>query len=215
MSKATIVSTLPFMLSEPKPMLVPYLYEIPPALKGGFSTKVIEDAFYFELIPLADDRVPPRRVPVLAKTVADSLIQDYIGASIEVSYDPLENGALRIPGLFAIDGHKHPEEIKANNSEELSKAYMNTRAWFDALVKRADDDWQRNHMHKSISDLQRKACTYLEYQKEWNFDVFTHKMTLCWACKQAVNPEAIICGGCKAILNASEYAKKKEQFANA
>jgi len=65
-----------------------------------------------------------------------------------------------------------------------------------------------------ITDLQRIACKYLRLTREWNFDVFEALGNLCWACKTALNPTAIICQNCKAIINKTEFDKMKGQFAN-
>lgn len=216
MSKATVVSTLPFKLVESKPGLFPFSYEIPAAPKDGISSLTVEDGYYLELIPLADERVPPRKVPVLSIEIARGLVEDYTNANLGISYDPLENGAVPIPGLFFLEGSLHPLSISKEHKHRVDQARMNTMAWFQRLVKIADDDWARNHQHKMITDLQRSAATFLGLKdREWNFDVFSSENALCWACKSTVNPLAMICSSCKAILKPEEYEKNKAKFADA
>lgn len=211
MGKSTVVSALPFQLTENKPGLFPSRYVIPAAPKGDISTLVVEDACFFEHIPFADDKIPPRKVPILSDEVARGLCQDYINANLAVEFTPDPDGTIAVPGIFYVDGAMTPKFVKDNHKAKVDQAQKNTAAWFLRLVKLADDDWQRYHQHKGITDLQRSACKYLGIPREWNIDIFELKSSLCWSCKTSVNPEAIICS-CNAILNAAAYEANKDRY---
>lgn len=215
--KVTIVSTLPFKLTESKPGMFPSYYEIEAApTKDTLGITHISDAFYHELMPFGDTRAPLRRVDILAERVAQGLIQDYIQASLSVQMEILDNGSQRVPGLFWVNGVHTGGYIKSNHRDELEQCISNTVSWFEALVKLADDDWQKNRQHKMISDLQRRACTYLGLKdREWNVNILEIMSSVCWSCFTAVNPNAIKCATCSAILKEKEYEANKHRFAGA
>lgn len=212
MAKCTLVTVLPFALTEEKPGLIPGYYYIPPAPKNDFSILVIKDGYHNVLIPLSDDKAPPMRVTDTCDQIADSLINDYTNACLAVNYEPEPDGSIATPGLFWLEGALAKPEILAKHQIKLTQANKNTKCWFTRLVKMADDDWAKYHQHRSISDLQRHACSFLNIQREWNFDVQTSSNILCWACKAMLHPAAIICGSCKAVINIEEYEKNKARF---
>lgn len=210
--RVTLVSTLPFMLTERKPGLIPEYFEIPAAPRGHIALEVINDCYHLMLIPLSDEKAPPVSIPDFGEKVAQSIIQDYIQASLGADFTPLENGAVPIPGMFWVEGKLNKEEVLSRYSDRVKIALGNTKAWFQRLIIIADDDWKKFHQHKMITDTQRKACKYLELDREWNFDVFEQKINLCWACKTSLHPDAIVCSGCKAIINKEAFEKRKDQF---
>lgn len=229
--KCTVVSTLPLVLYEPKYGLIPDLYQVPKANKGDVSLLTVADGYHYELVPLASDRMPPRKIPDLGEVIAQSIVQDYISSKLGVDYTPLDNGAVPIPGLFWVEGsftYKNDDvdkdkekEIKKNQElkntlklkfqEKINQAVLNTTAWFERIIKIADDDWAKYHQYRFITDDQRKGCNWLGLQREWNFTVFDANNSLCWACKKVVNPSAIICQ-CGAILDMVQYEARKAQF---
>lgn len=213
--RVSLVSTLPFLLEERKPGLIPELFVVNPAPKDGISCSTIEDAHYNMLIPLGDDKSPPIKIPVLGENIAKAIIDDYIGASLAVNFTPSErNNAIAAPGMFWVEGVRIPAEVEQKFPEKVKKAKNNTIAWFMNLVTIADDDWKRLHQHKAISDLQRKACSYLGLEREWNFDIFQQNDNLCPACMTVLNPKALVCNVCKVVVNQVEFDKRKLQFAS-
>lgn len=209
MSQTTIVNTLPIILRERKPGLVPSYFEVPAAPKGGISTLVIEDAFYLMLIPMADDKVPPVRVPVVSENVARSIIEDYLGANVAVDMTVMDDGRQAIPGVFALPGDLSAAFVTAKHADLVKKHIGNTRAWFERLVKMGDDEWFSTHQHRGITDTQRVAVNFLGLEREWGNTVFDVPNAVCPACKSNINPEAILCPNCKVIINAEKY----KQFA--
>lgn len=215
-NKVTIVSTLPFILTERKPGQIPHLYEIASApTKDTLGITHIGDAWFPELVPFADEKAPPRRIPISAEGVAEGIVNDYIGASLAVQYDILDNGSRRLPGIFWVNGVKNGTQILETELIKVKQARLNTIAWFEALTKLADDAWQKFHQHIFISDLQRKACTYLGFKgREWNVDVVEQLASVasCPSCFSQVNKEAVICLNCKYILNKTKYNEMKDNF---
>jgi len=211
-AKVTLVSTLPFRLEEPKPGLIPSHFSVPAAEKGSISVLIIEDGFHQMLIPMSDPKAPPMRIPDSGESIAKSVIDDFIGACIAIGYEKQENGAVATPGLFFVPGALTVKEILTKHAAEVAQAQKNTNAWFQRLVVLADDEWQRTRQFKLITKLQRIACRHLGLEKEWSQDVLLRSSGVCWACKSPINPEAIICTACKAIVNQAEYDKHKTRF---
>ncbi len=216
MGKATVVSTLPFPLSEPKPGLHPSLIEVDGADHGDFAITYLEDGYHLILMPGTDDKTPPIRITDTAEKIAQSLIDDYTSANLAVTFEKNSEGIQAVPGIFWVEGEFDKTWIKKNKTKELDLAFKQTAYWFERLVKLADDDWSRYHQHGMITDLQRQACNYLQLKnREWNFEVMSILQNLCWACKVSVHPDAIICQNCKAVINVEEYSKRSNQFATA
>lgn len=213
MAKCTVVSTLPFVLEEYKHGLTPHLYVIPAATKEIPGSIVVEDGFHLVHIPLSDEKQPPMRVVDTAEAIAKGLVLDYITASIFTDMQTRANGAYAIPGLFWVEGAFKPEQIKQQHADKLKSATNNTLAWFERLVKVADDDWERHRQLKMITDIQRAACRYIGLEREWNQDLLAQTSNItCWACQASLHPNSIICRGCNAIINRTEYDKRKADF---
>lgn len=222
--KTTVVSTLPFALNEFKPGLIPANYEIKAAGHKDFSITHISDGYHNVLIPMSDEGAPPLRVTDTGEVIAQSLITDFTGSCLGISWEPIldrDTGEttldLAIPGLFWVENSLNRNAVKMNHADKLTQAFRNTTFWFERLVTMADNDWQRTHQHKVITHLQRMACKFLNITREWNFEVMAHLENLCWACKSAVHPDAMICMNCKTIVKPKEYeaGMKERGLANA
>jgi len=80
-------------------------------------------------------------------------------------------------------------------------------------VKLADDDWNKYRQHKTISDIQRYACSFLKLERPWLLDAeITAALSECPSCFEKVNPRAIVCSHCRFVLDEARY--KAAQFAS-
>lgn len=215
--KVTIVSTLPFVLTERKPGQIPGYYQVEAApTKETLGITHVGDAWFPELIPFADERAPARRVHIPAESVAEGIVTDYIGASLAVQYDILEDGAMRVPGIFWVNGVLSGSDVIHRYAARVNQAQRNTIAWFEALTKLADDAWEKFHQHIMITDLQRNAARYLGFKnKDWCVNIVEAmtSQSSCPSCMSAVNKGAIICFNCKFILDRKKYDENKANFA--
>lgn len=216
MSISTIVSLLPWSLTEEKPGQFPSVYRINRApAKGEFGITVIGDAYFLEPVPFADEGTPPRRIDIISKRVADAVVLDYERAQLATNYEWEEGEnfkAQALPGLFSLDGEHDHVSIQASSSKKVRQAVYNQTLWFSRLVKIADDDWNRYQRHNVISDMQRAACKWLGLDRPWNFDALQpNQMTKCPACLTIVSVEAAICYNCKVVLDVNKA--KNFQFA--
>ena len=207
---STVVSTLPILINETKPGLVPNNFIIEPAKKGEFSKLVVGVSYHFILNN--DPKLPPHAIPEESHIIANAIVNDLKSSFMGTRGTPQADGAIPMPGVFWVNGEPSDEEIKLKHKALLDSAFKNTKAWFQQLVKIADDDWNRFRQRGMITDLQRTACTYLGLEKDWDIGTLLLQSASCWACKSSINPDAIVCPNCKAIINNKEWEKNKDKF---
>lgn len=194
---ATVVSVLPFKIDEIKPGVYPGHFIIEAAEKDKFKSIIIGPSRYHVYIPIAERIMT---VEEHAHGMARSIVEDYIGSALAVSGDAR-------PGIFWLTGAKSESDIANHCKLELEEAKQSQKRWFTELVKLADDDWAKYHLHAAISDLQRYAANYLGLEREWLRMLKEVEITSCKVCRSPIHPEAIVCPVCRSVLNQTEYAK--------
>jgi hypothetical protein len=197
--EATVVSLMPCAIVEKKPGLIPDTYFLPKAEKGDFQSIVVTDTRFPVYI---DNDRGTMWIPALGETVAESIVRDYSNAQLGI-----EDGAK--PGLFWIPGEHTKSNISKNHQAELSAGKDMQTRWFKRLVRLADDDWNRFHQHRMISDIQRYAAEFLGSDREWlSIDMQSLDVVRCPACSIVLqNPHAAICINCRCVLNRAAYEK--------
>lgn len=191
MPKATVVSICPFETIEQKPIAKGY-FKIPAAPKDDFVVLVIDESFYNIRLPATDNHI---KVPVPAHHIARSIVDDFRGSVVESS----DNAG---PGMMWFDGELTKTEVKLKFKNELELMKNQQEAWFVNLCKRADDDWNRFHQVGLISDHQRYAAKYLNYNPDWLINYNPKEGFVdCPACYSKIDSRAIKCASCGAILN--------------
>lgn len=206
MDSASLISIVPCTIREQKPILPSEFFldkgsiEKPYILLIG---KGINDIYVGEGRGQAGPDRSVVRVPVEADVIAAAVVTDWT----EVQYGVLLPDA--IPGFFWMPGHVMAEQIEA----ELDAANKRQMLWFRNLVALADDDWQKYHQHKTISDIQRYACGALKLERPWMLDKeIVTALSECPSCFEKVNPRAIVCSHCRFVLDqerfdAAQFAK--------
>lgn len=223
MSVATVVSIFPRQLTERKPSVEPNEYIIPAcADELGRSypdippvTVLIHDAttkFYKgfnEWIPAV----------ILAEDLADDIVNAFFSSNIDVTPDPefpIGPGLFFVVGAYdredkirkeGFDPEKSAKWIQSEYSTELKKTHKSQDQWFQLLVRRADSEWQRSRNSKSISDVHRFAAKRLGMDRDWARDITLEAINKCPACRQSIDPLAIICPVCKTVLNPAALAQ--------
>lgn len=197
MSKATVVSIVPFEVRRDMPGVFPGYYSIPPAKDGDFEILHVEDAkcYVYVLDGRGYDRVEPAEQ--IAKSIAEDFIRDQLAQTEDCH-----------PGIFWVEGHPSKIEIKAKFKKELDKSREVQNNWFKALVRLADDDWQRTHQYRSITDIQRSAANWLNLKRDW-IDAVSEDRRICPACGEDVRAGFPICKNCKAILDSEKLKDLK------
>src|SRR6187431_2324459 len=192
-TKATIVSIVPIKIRIPTPHINPSIYEIPAAKVGEIQVLILSEATY--PIYMGEGRSMTNRE--LAIVVAEQITNQYVGAQLGLGDDCQ-------PGIFFVVGAHLSGDIPNRFPEELAVANRQQRNWFAKLVNEGDDCWNKFHRSAAISELQRKACSWLGIEREWNIDVAA-VIQKCPACKGTLPDGAIICGLCRTVINAKAY----------
>lgn len=189
MSKATIVSMLPFDWNREMIGHDPAYYQIPKAERDDFNILVIGDGR--SNLYVFDGKSVPRMH--LAISEANELVDTYIAATL---YTDINSR----PGLFVLDGEFTKDQIKEKFGSLLEERREQQINWFNNLIRQADDDWKKARLHRMISGPQRAAAESLGLKREWMLtDDF--KLSDCPACGTAIKSNIAVCPVCKAIID--------------
>jgi hypothetical protein len=199
--KVSIISILPIEIRDTKPNLYPGNFIIPAGTRAKPGILTIGNSRFY--VPMAFGAAP---LPVQSYCleVANSVVNDWIGALIEVTPECR-------PGIFvAPKQFNSTQQVLAELATELIKAEEAQRQWFMRLVNEADHEFSKHNQARSISDLQKIAGRELNLQnKPWLMTVDQLSVNNCPACFKPVNTNAVICGDCRYILKPDIYENMK------
>lgn len=195
--KSTVISIYPFALTEEKPGLLPAVYNIPAGTYEKPSILYVNDARYF--IPRALDQ-PPIVAFEGGDIVARAIVEDFTKAQLEFTTEAH-------PGLMWAPGEIKEDQVKYKFAEELKILKLKQDRWFMKLVEKADDDWNKFHHYRSITDVQRRACEFLKLKREWTSVEDATKFIDCPACMTRIRDSVVVCPHCKVIVNEQMAAK--------
>lgn len=203
---ATVISIVPFPIMEFKPGLYPGNFDIPAAKKNIPEVIHVGTSVYYVEVDV--DRSIQIQCP--PEDVAKALVDDYVMSNL--AYNEEANCA---PGVFWKSGRFDTTDIITKFSRELDEFKLRQHNWFLALVKMADDDWEKTAQHKTISDMQRYAAKSLGLERPWIIIPKTvgDNFQKCLACAALIAKEAIVCPHCRCILDKTKYDSMS--FANA
>lgn len=195
----TVISVFPFDVDEAKPGLFPGDYFIPKAKFNDIEFLLVGPAKSYVYI---DGDRGSIAVAYESHKIAQSICEDY--KKSKLAYIPNEAE----PGLFWIPGeYKDKKTILAVAAKQIEEARKKQELWFRHLVEIADDEWNKFHMHKSISDEQRYACDFFQLEREWNVKGQVEASSRCPACATMIPSSAIVCPNCHTIVKPDEYKK--------
>lgn len=201
---ATIVSLFPFEVHERKP-LIPSVYRVAPALVESEPTilHVQEGRFYVYL----DEFRGSMTIKTHAMTIADSVVKDFLDGQFVI------DSAAR-PAIWTIAGEWAVPEILADKEqqERIKIEHVIQLQWFKRLVSLADDEWNKFHQHRMISDMQRVAGKRLRLNRDWMVEMTPENLIDCPACGTTINKKVVVCRECGCILDPVRY--KTLQFAS-
>jgi hypothetical protein len=202
---ATVVSLVPFVIDETKPGMTPSRFFIEAAPTEGFSTLLVQDCRHGVYL---DEFRPVLVVPTSPEEVAEAICFDYKRGQLGIVAGEAEPGLFWVPGDYAAP-EKH-KALLAQFASQFREAERVQQGWFKALVSKADDEWGRFEQRGMISAMQKIAAARLKLERPWLIDgEVIASLSECPVCFEKVNPRAVICRHCDAILNEEEYAKRK------
>lgn len=196
--KCTLVSLLPFGFYNKVPGLYPGEFRIDRVDPGDFDVLVLDSTLHYIYIDSDRGSIPYK---ISTDDLAISLVNDFRSSCLAVT----ENA---VPGLFWVEGEYTKEQIGFLHAEELARVGAQQQNWFLNLVRMADDDWEKTHQHKLISDLQRWAAKSLGFERPYLVEVPKIKKQ-CPICGSNITEFAIICPTCRFILDEDKAATLK------
>lgn len=189
---------MPFPVDEEKPGIYPGRFQIPKSEDGSPQLLVIGNSIHHVQIEGGSGSVT---IPTDAITMAKSIVNDYCDGMLGYS-EPKKC----VPGFFYLEGEVSVKDLESKHATVLNDAKAKQKNWFIALIKLADDEWEKTRQHKFISDVQRFAATSLGFDRPWIVKDEQEVVSKdCIACKSKINPEAIVCPICKTIVDAKKY----------
>lgn len=201
MRKCTVISLFPLPIRENKPAIYPGYFEVPPCLGEDPEILLVDQSIYFVYV---DDVRGSIRIFCPPTEMARSVVDDWVRSQPEID---LYGGAA--PGIFWVDDEPNGD-LKAffkKYAGEITKSRIAQRKWYEKLVKLADDDWNKYHSHKVISELQRIAATKLGLRRDWLLETPSQETKQCPACRTFIPGDSIICSNCRVVLNKEEFEK--------
>lgn len=204
MSKATLISIVPFPIAEYKPGIYPGFFEVPASNNGIPQLLTIGDSKYH--VEIDENRTIT--VECASEKIANSIVEDYVTSNLE--YNVEDDAA---PGFFFKPGKYDLAGVIKEFEKDLAFYRARQNRWFKRLVQLADDDWEKTRQHRAISDIQRYAAKALKLPRPWiiNPVIPDEGLVKCGACQSPIDSKAVVCPHCKCILNMEQY--KKFQFA--
>lgn len=202
MTKATLVSVMPFQFRDSKPTVYPSYVEIPKVdlPYDKFAIAVIPDAVTY--VFLDADRGYMKRI-ILSDELAESLVEDFLGGIVYADFDVR-------PGFFWVPNELTEKQVQEQCVDKLKDARKKQEDWFLRIVKIADDDWANSHHHRSISPLQKEAAAQLGLEREWVIQ--SNRQTevefmKCPYCRILIDKESTVCSSCRNVINAKQFTE--------
>jgi hypothetical protein len=183
---STVISLVPFPISEEKPGLYPPRYHIDPSDMKTPSLLHVGTANHFVYL---DESRGSLRVPDPSDQVARSIVEDYIEA--QMSIDDVAR-----PALFWVDRKVTAEQVLEEFKVDIVRYLLHQKKWFLNVAMLADNDWSRYHQHNVISTFQRRCADLIGWnpkEHEWMAPMTTMKSTACPYCGVSVPDRLAIC----------------------
>lgn len=199
--QATVVSLLPYEINENKPQIIPANFHIDAVPAGEvrvIQIDVVDRTYYVDsdrgMIAFAEN----------PEVVAKSIAEDHVRASILSDFGHAQ------PGLFYVIGLHDEADIKKNFVKDVEHYTKLQKKWYEKLVKRADDSWQRFRQHRLITDMHRRASQALGLKREWADEVSPADQIECPYCTTLISNRAIVCPQCRGPVNPEKLAAMPE-----
>ena len=200
--KSTVFSICPFAVNEFKPGLYPGHFIIPGCLDDTKPERIVCGSSD-HLVSVAG-RKESLRVTTPSFEVARSVVVDFLDGQLFSTPDSH-------PGIMWLQGDISLDEFKSKHADKYKQMKDSQRAWFVLVVKKTQDDWNRYHTSRVVTDIARFAVRALGMEiPEWmSVDQMGKEPLRCPACGTINDPNNAWCvncitGGIKVIINVSK-----------
>lgn len=136
----------------------------------------------------------------LDREIARAIVQDFCRAQLEAGEDSH-------PGLMYVAEDVTPDEAKKKFASRLAELSRIQKNWFVKLYSMAEDDWNKHHSLRAISELQRIAARQIGKNPAWLTDPVEFESKACPACGSRLTPDAIVCSVCRCVIDKKRYGE--------
>ena len=135
-----------------------------------------------------------------AITVAESIVRDFMDSQYMAGDDAR-------PALRCMPGEWAPIELVTDKVQQERLEHENAfqLEWFKRLIVIADDEWQKFHQHRMITEVQKVAASRLPLVREWALDHKPENIVDCPGCGAVINKKVAVCRECGCIINMDIY----------
>lgn len=199
--RSTVISIVPFPITEVKPGLFPNTFTIKPSRNN--VPEVLHVGTCVHYVYIDGDR-GSLQVRDSSAEVCKSIVEDYINSQLGIDLESY-------PGITWMPGEITREQFVIEWPEAFKDLKVAQHNWFKILCRIADTDWKRYQQHNAISETQRIAAIAI------GLDPKTHMWMdqsapadapdspRCPKCNSIVSPQQVVCLGCRFILNKASY----------
>jgi len=194
---ATLVSLFPLPVHEKKP-LIPSIYQVE-ASTQEMKPKILvihEGIFHVYL----DEFRGMMSVRTPAITIAESVVRDFLDGQYMLSEEAR-------PALWSVPGEWTLDEVLEDKDQKdrMEREHSLQLEWFRRLIFIADDEWNKFHQHRMITEVQRIAAGRLKLHREWALEFRPENISECPGCGSTINKKVAVCRECGCIINMDVY----------
>jgi len=102
------------------------------------------------------------------------------------------------------------EKFLINSKSTFDEMRKMQKKWFVRVCKETDNDWEKFHHHRVVSDQAKFAAKTLGLEPEWlTAEIKGFTFTKCPACGISNNEKNAVCSNCRCILNEDKFKTLK------
>lgn len=205
---STIFSIVPFEVREFKPGIYPGWFIIPRCEDDDEPSRLLIDRPSKHMMHVGGQK-KPIVLETNTATIAKSVVTDFLGSQLYTTADAK-------PGITFIQGNVSLEEFKVVYSDEYKRIKKSQDRWLLNVIKETDNDWNRYHNLRVVSDHARFAARKFKLDKEWLRDAITALEDVhCIACRSKIDKEAIVCPICRTVQDPIKFKEMGLSLAGA
>jgi hypothetical protein len=199
--KSTVFSIAPFLVYQFMPGLYPGRFEIPACLDDSKPQRLLISAS--EHMMYVANQKRPTRIVTPSFIIAQAIVNDFLDGQLWTSPDSH-------PGICYLQGDVSLEKFLINNKDIFSEMRKSQKNWFVRICKETDNEWEKFHHHRVVSDQAKFAAKTLGLEPEWlSAEIKGFTFTKCPACGTANNSNNAVCMTCRCILNDEKFKALK------
>jgi len=197
---STVFSIVPFDIRTTKPGIYPGSFFIPACMDATAPSRLFipQPSTHLMVIGGKKDPIP---VPTPSHELARSIVEDFLAEQMWADEDAH-------PGITYFHGDVSVSEFISTHKQEYDRIKNAQRNWFLRVVEETDNDWNKYHHRRVVSDQAKFAVEFLKLEKDWMKDEnLVMKYTDCPACGTKNTPNIVVCPTCRCVLDIEKHKR--------